>query len=118
MFREHPDKGKRILQPIPFMRNLIDGCWCHHEQFDGGGYPRGLARQDIPVLGRVVAVADAYDAMTSDRAYRKALPHDIACGELEPCCGTQFDPAIVAVFLAHIEEYRKLETAAARGVPR
>jgi len=53
MFQEHPDKGKRILDPIPFMRNLIDGCWCHHEQFDGSGYPRGLMKDNIPLLGRM-----------------------------------------------------------------
>ena len=65
-----------------------------------------------------MAVADAYDAMTTDRAYRKALPHVIACGEMERCSGTQFDPEIVRVFLAHIEEYRKAEATAGRAIPR
>jgi response regulator RpfG family c-di-GMP phosphodiesterase len=118
MFRTHPAKGKRILEPIPFMRDIIPGCYCHHEAWDGSGYPRGLQAHNIPLCGRIVAVADAYDAMTSDRAYRKALPHDIACGELERCSGTQFDPEIVEVFLAHVEEYRKLENAAGRALPR
>jgi response regulator RpfG family c-di-GMP phosphodiesterase len=118
MFRSHPAKGKRIIEPIPFMRDIVPGCYCHHEAWDGSGYPQGLMGGNIPLIGRVVAIADAYDAMTSDRAYRKALPHDIACGELERCSGTQFDPEIVEVFLAHIEEYRKLENAAGRLVPR
>ncbi|HET6610698.1 MAG TPA: HD domain-containing phosphohydrolase [Kofleriaceae bacterium] len=106
VFREHPDKGKRILEPIPCMRHLIDGAWCHHEAFDGGGYPRGLAGDDIPLLGRIVAVADAYDAMTSDRAYRKALPHQMAVSELERCSGTQFDPDIAELFLHELSKLR------------
>jgi len=107
IFRQHPEKGKRILQPIPCMHNLIDGCWCHHEWYDGGGYPRGLARHDIPLVGRIVAIADAYDAMTSDRAYRRALPHGIAVAEIERCSGTQFDPEISELFLNVIEDFRK-----------
>jgi response regulator RpfG family c-di-GMP phosphodiesterase len=106
MFREHPDKGRRILNPIPCMHNLIDGCWCHHEWFDGGGYPRGLMGSNIPAMGRIVAIADAYDAMTSDRAYRRALPHDVAVAEIERCSGTQFDPEIAELFLHVIEEFR------------
>jgi len=118
MFRSHPAKGRRILEPIPFMRDIVPGCYCHHEAWDGSGYPQGLVGDRIPLIGRVVAVADAYDAMTSDRAYRKALPHEIACGELERCTGSQFDPEIVPVFLAQIEEFRRLESAAGRLIPR
>jgi response regulator RpfG family c-di-GMP phosphodiesterase len=118
MFRSHPAKGKRILEPIPFMRDIVPGCYCHHEAWDGSGYPQGLMSDNIPLIGRIVAVADAYDAMTSDRAYRKALPHEIACGELERCSGAQFDPEIVHVFLPHIDAYRKLELGAGRAVPR
>ena len=118
MFRSHPAKGKRILEPIPFMRDIVPGCYCHHEAWDGSGYPQGLMSDHIPLIGRIVAVADAYDAMTSDRAYRKALPHEIACGELERCVGSQFDPEVVPVFLAQIEEFRKLEASAGRFIPR
>jgi len=118
MFRTHPAKGKRILEPIPFMRDIIPGCWCHHESFDGGGYPQGLMGENIPLLGRIVAVADTYDAMTSDRAYRKALPHDVAVAELERCSGAQFDPRVVKVFLHEIEQYRKQQIAAGLEVPR
>jgi response regulator RpfG family c-di-GMP phosphodiesterase len=118
MFRSHPAKGKRILEPIPFMRYIVPGCYCHHEAWDGSGYPQGLMGDGIPLIGRIVAVADAYDAMTSDRAYRKALPHEIACGELERCMSSQFDPEIVPVFLAQIEEFRKIEAEAGRFIPR
>ena len=118
MFRSHPAKGKRILEPIPFMRDIVPGCYCHHEAWDGSGYPQGLQADRIPTIGRIVAVADAYDAMTTDRAYRKALPHVIACGEMERCSGTQFDPEIVRVFLAHIDDFRKAEALAGRTIPR
>jgi response regulator RpfG family c-di-GMP phosphodiesterase len=118
MFRSHPAKGRRILEPIPFMRDIVPGCYCHHEAWDGSGYPQGLMADKIPLIGRIVAVADAYDAMTSDRAYRKALPHEIACGEIERCVGAQFDPEIVPLFLAQIEEYRKVEAVAGRIIPR
>jgi HD-GYP domain-containing protein (c-di-GMP phosphodiesterase class II) len=118
MFRTHPAKGKRILEPIPFMRDLIPGCWCHHESFDGSGYPQGLAGENIPIFGRIVAVADTYDAMTSDRAYRKALPHDVAIAELERCSGSQLDPRVVTIFLHEIEQFRKQQIAAGQEVPR
>lgn len=106
VFRQHPEKGKRILDPVPCLHGLIDGCWCHHEWWDGGGYPRGLRGHDIPVVGRIVAIADAYDAMTSDRAYRRALPHEVAIGEIERCAGTQFDPELADLFVKMIEAHR------------
>ena len=74
MFRTHPAKGKRILEPIPSMAELIPGAWCHHENWDGSGYPRGLMGENIPLLGRIVAIADTYDAMTS----RPRLPQGAA----------------------------------------
>ena len=106
LFRQHPDKGKRIMAPVPCMHGLIDGCWCHHEWWDGNGYPRGLSGHRIPLDGRIVAVADAYDAMTSDRAYRRALPHQVAVDEIDRCAGTQFDPELAEVFLHVIEQHR------------
>jgi HD-GYP domain-containing protein (c-di-GMP phosphodiesterase class II) len=118
MFRTHPAKGKRILEPIPAMAELIPGAWCHHENWDGSGYPRGLVGDNIPLLGRVVAIADTYDAMTSDRAYRKALPHEVAVAELERCAGAQFDAELVPIFLRKIEEWRANEVAEGKTVPR
>ena len=107
VFRQHPEKGKRILEPVPCLHGLIDGCWCHHEWFDGGGYPRGLAGQAIPIVGRIVAIADAYDAMTSDRAYRRALTHEVAVSEIERCAGTQFDPELASAYVKLIESWRR-----------
>jgi HD-GYP domain-containing protein (c-di-GMP phosphodiesterase class II) len=118
MFRTHPAKGKRILEPIPSMAELIPGAWCHHENWDGSGYPRGLIGDNIPLLGRIVAIADTYDAMTSDRSYRKALPHDVAIAELERCSGAQFDPELAPVFIHQVEDYRKEQIAAGNEVPR
>lgn len=106
VFRQHPEKGKRILDPVPCLHGLIDGCWCHHEWWDGGGYPRGLRGHDIPLVGRITAIADAYDAMTSDRAYRRALPHEVAVGEIERCAGSQFDPELADLFVKMIEDHR------------
>jgi response regulator RpfG family c-di-GMP phosphodiesterase len=107
IFRQHPDKGKRIMEPVPCMHGLIAGCWCHHEWWDGGGYPRGLSGDAIPLDGRVVAIADAYDAMTSDRAYRRALPHQFAIEEILRCAGTQFDPELARAFVRFLEEHRR-----------
>jgi len=104
MFRRHPEMGKQILEPIPFMRHLISGVYCHHERFDGQGYPQGLAGEEIPLMGRIIAVADTYDAMTSDRSYRKALPMQVAVDELRANSGTQFDPMAVQSFLAAVEK--------------
>jgi len=122
MFRNHPEKGRRILEPIPFLRHLIPACYCHHEHFDGSGYPQGLKGMEIPLIGRIIAVADTYDAMTTDRAYRKALSHEVAIAELKRCSGTQFDPRMVEVFVEEVEmrRARELEHAGAselRGLP-
>jgi HD-GYP domain-containing protein (c-di-GMP phosphodiesterase class II) len=100
---------------VPCLHGLIDGCWCHHEWFDGGGYPRGLSGQNIPLVGRIVAVADAYDAMTSDRAYRRALRHEVAMAEIERCAGTQFDPEIADAFAKLITDWRKQMREADQG---
>lgn len=108
VFRQHPEKGKRILEPVPCLHGLIDGCWCHHEWWDGGGYSRGLSGHNIPVVGRIVAIADAYDAMTSDRAYRRALPHEVAVNEIERCAGTQFDPELSEAFIRYLDAWRQM----------
>lgn len=106
VFRQHPEKGKRILEPVPCLHGLIDGCYCHHEWYDGGGYPRGLAGDQIPLVGRICAIADAYDAMTSDRAYRRALPHEVAVSEIERCAGSQFDPELASAFVKLMDAWR------------
>jgi len=96
----HPDTAVRILEPIPFFRPLLPAILHHHEQFDGKGYPSRLAGGRIPLGSRIMAIADTFDAMTSTRAYRKALPVADAIVEIRRCSGTQFDPEIVPAFLA------------------
>ncbi len=99
LIREHSEAGARILETIPFLDDVVTVVRHHHECWDGTGYPRGLAGEEIPYLARVLAVADAYDAMTTDRPYRAAISAEAACRELLDCSGTQFDPAIVALFV-------------------
>jgi HD-GYP domain-containing protein (c-di-GMP phosphodiesterase class II) len=97
--RRHAEMGARLLQGVPFLHTSIPCALRHHERYDGEGYPDRLAGDDIPVEARVVAVADTFDAMTSDRPYRQGLPVDVALAELDRCAGTQFDPSIVAAFV-------------------
>jgi HD-GYP domain-containing protein (c-di-GMP phosphodiesterase class II) len=96
----HPETAVRILEPIPFFRPLLPAILHHHERFDGKGYPSRLAGSNIPFVSRIMAIADTFDAMTSTRAYRKALPVADAIAEIRRCSGTQFDPDIVPAFLA------------------
>jgi response regulator RpfG family c-di-GMP phosphodiesterase len=107
IFQQHPQHGRDILEPIEFLHPLIPGVHLHHERFDGTGYPLGLVGQDIPLIARIISVADTYDAMTSDRAYRKALPHEVAVNEIRRCTRSQFDPDIAHPFLDAVEDFRK-----------
>ncbi len=100
IIKSHPAMGKRILEPISFLRDVVPIVYHHHERYDGKGYPEGLAGEEIPLASRIMAVADTYDAMTSDRAYRKGLSEELAVAELKRCAGTQFDPECVEAFLA------------------
>lgn len=117
-FKAHPRYGEELLGPIPTFRDVIPAVGGHHERWDGKGYPRGIAGLQIPLMARIMAVADTYDAMTSHRAYRSALPHAKAVAELRRCKGTQFDPDIVDAFLAAIEPWREARREAGREYPR
>ena len=97
--KRHPDIGHEMLKDIPFLAGAAAIVHCHHERFDGKGYPRGLGSDDVPLGARIFAAADAFDAMTSDRPYRKALPPELARDEIVRHSGTQFDPQIVQAFL-------------------
>ncbi len=116
-FKRHPAYGRDILEPIKFLQPLIPGVHLHHERWDGKGYPLGLGGNDIPLIARIVAVADTYDAMTSDRAYRRALPHEVTISEIERCCGTQFDKNVAFAFLEAIEEFRDHKLATGEAIP-
>jgi putative nucleotidyltransferase with HDIG domain len=107
--REHPKIGARILLGMATLREAIPYVLYHHERWDGDGYPSGKAGEEIPIEARVLAIADAFDAMTSDRPYRRALSRSEALAEVERCAGTQFDPDIARVFLELFSE------AAGRG---
>jgi putative nucleotidyltransferase with HDIG domain len=108
--REHPKTGAKLLLRVAALREAIPYVLYHHERWDGGGYPSGKAGEEIPVEARVLAIADAFDAMTSDRPYRRALTKDEALAEVERCAGSQFDPQIAQVFLELFAE-RELRTA-------
>jgi response regulator RpfG family c-di-GMP phosphodiesterase len=106
MFKSHTTRGKWILEPVKFLKHLIPGVYHHHERWDGRGYPLGLKGEDIPLEARILAIADTYDAMTSHRAYRRALPHDVAMREIQAFAGKQFDPRLVEVFVREMSRER------------
>lgn len=117
IFQKHPGYGRDILEPITFLHPLLPGVHLHHERWDGRGYPLGLSAQDIPLIARIISVADTYDAMTSDRAYRKALPHEVAVNEITRCSGMQFDPDCAHPFAEAIEVERSERRERGETVP-
>ncbi len=117
MFKRHPVFGKDILDPIKFLHPLVPGVHLHHERWDGRGYPLGLKGGDVPLIARIIAVADTYDAMTSDRAYRRALPHEVAVGEIERCSGTQFDPEVAHTFTGGLDQFREEQSSKGHKIP-
>jgi putative nucleotidyltransferase with HDIG domain len=99
VMREHCTRGYHILRKIPFLSEAAEIVYSHQEHYDGSGYPAGISGNQIPIGARIFAVADTLDAITSDRPYRKARSFDVAREEILRCSGTQFDPAVVEVFL-------------------
>ena len=117
IFKRHPVYGREILDPIKFLEPVIPGVHLHHERWDGRGYPLGLAKHEIPLIARIIAIADTYDAMTSDRAYRRALPHEVTMNEITRCSGSQFDPDLAGTFSEKIEGLRESMVEAGDHVP-
>ena len=109
VLERHPQIGYRMLESLG-VDPVAEWVLHHHERWDGTGYPDGLHGEDIPLGARIIFVADAFDAMTNDRIYRRKLTMEAALAELEDCAGTQFDPAAVAALVA------ELSPAVARGV--
>jgi putative nucleotidyltransferase with HDIG domain len=105
IMRTHCDIGYQMLTRIPFLRDAAEIVLAHQEFYDGSGYPRGLRGDQIPLGARIFSIADALDAMISDRPYRKALPMSHAREEIKKCAGTQFDSKIVDVFMSIPEEH-------------
>lgn len=99
VIHEHPERGERILKPLRHLREIIAGVAEHHERYDGQGYPRRLAGEEISLAGRVIAVADTFDAMTSNRPYRQGMPVDLVLAEIRQQADRQFDPRVVEAFL-------------------
>lgn len=96
---DHPEDGSKIVKMMPGMKEISGMVLAHHERPDGKGYPNGLSSGDVPMGARIINIADAFDAMTSDRPYRRALPVAAALRELERGAGTQFDADVVRVLL-------------------
>jgi response regulator RpfG family c-di-GMP phosphodiesterase len=112
VMREHPENAARILQPFRFLAREAEAIKGHHERFDGKGYPQGLKGEDIPIAARIITVADAFDAMTSNRPYRGAMPIEVAAIEITRHAQAQFDPRVTEAFsripLARLAEISRL----------
>lgn len=108
IIKRHPRLGEFIVSAIPGMDPIVDGVRSHHERWDGQGYPDQLAGEQIPFLGRLLAVADAFSAMTTDRPYRKGMDWDVALEQIEVNKGSQFDPSLADVFLRAVAKRREI----------
>lgn len=104
IIKTHPELGEKLVHSIEKLTLISNWLKSHHERYDGKGYPEGLVGEQIPISSRIIALADTYDAMTSDRAYRKALSHQTAMDEVKLCSGTQFDPVLAELFISINDE--------------
>jgi diguanylate cyclase (GGDEF)-like protein len=103
VIEQHTVKGYRIAKSSPELAEIADGILCHHEKWDGTGYPNALKGEEIPLIARIIAAVDSHDVMVNDRPYHKGMPEQDAIAELRRCSGTQFDPTIVEVFTRMLE---------------
>jgi HD-GYP domain-containing protein (c-di-GMP phosphodiesterase class II) len=104
VMKKHPQKGFKIMSQIPAMKEFLPGMYMHHEMVDGRGYPQGLKGDEIPLMGKIVAVADTFDAMTTDRPYQKAMKFEDAVARIETFVNTRYDAEVVAAFTAACTE--------------
>lgn len=114
LVRQHPLVGERILRPIIRDRDVLAAIRSHHERMDGGGYPDGLTGESIPLLARIITIADCFDALTTERPYRAALQRDAALEVLAAGAGTQFDPRLTTAFIAMVQAPARLAVGASR----
>jgi len=105
--KEHTVMGAKIIEPVDFLKNSYEAIYHHHERYNGDGYPDGIKEKKIPLSARIIAVADAYDAMGSDRPYRKKLSHNKILKELKEQSGQQFDPEVVKAFISVLKRKRE-----------
>lgn len=114
--KKHPRIGHDIIKDIPALRDTLPGVLHHHERFDGAGYPDGLRGEEIPLEARILALADTFDAMSSTRSYRPAMPREHTLAEIARCAGTQFDPELAPLFLElDFSEYDRMAPGNARA---
>lgn len=97
--KTHPEIGHRILRDLPLLQDILPGVLHHHERIDGRGYPAGISGESIPLIARIIALADTFDAMSSTRSYRSAMPRAAVLAEVQKCAGSQFDPKLAQVFV-------------------
>jgi len=109
LMRRHPEIGRQILSEIAFLRPSADIPWCHHEKWDGSGYPRGLEGAEIPLAARMFAIIDVWDALSHDRVYKKAGPEPEVLEHIREQAGRHFDPELVDIFLDNYHEIRDAE---------
>lgn len=113
--KKHSANGAKIIEGIPFLKDVKEAVLYHQERYDGKGYPAGLKGKDIPLVARIIAVADAFDAMTTDRPYKPRISYEAAMDEIEKCAGTQFDPDICKAFINYRDD---IETIAKKHFER
>ncbi|RMH24205.1 MAG: HD-GYP domain-containing protein [Planctomycetota bacterium] len=117
--KRHPEIGVRILRDLPQLADVLPGVLHHHERWDGRGYPHGLAGESIPLFARLLALADSFDAMSSSRTYRQAMPRAAVLEEIHSCAGTQFDPALAREFVRlDFDPYDRMVAAHIKRDPR
>ena len=107
--KRHPAIGYRIISSLHELQELSEGILLHHEKWDGTGYPKGLKGEAIPRIARIIAIADSYDAMTSERSYRKSMSEEIALGEIRKNAGIQFDPELAIIFVEKVADRMKIK---------
>jgi putative two-component system response regulator len=100
IMRCHPELAYNMLYPIAYLHQALDIPYCHHEKWDGSGYPRGLRGEQIPMAARLFAVVDVWDALSSDRVYRKAWAHEQVIAYMREQSGKHFDPQVLEIFLS------------------